>query len=190
MSGVFDVLGHDHDEVKKIFGKLEEGRAAVDATEDQLAERREIVETLIIAESKHEAVEEQFFWPYVRSHVDGGDELADTATHQESEGKYVLDALRKKSADDADFEDLLGRFIADGREHIRFEEEQVWPRLRSILSPEEEESLGNQLAAGKSKAPTRPHPATPPKPGVLKTAGAAAAMADRARDAVTGRGKE
>ena len=41
---------------------------------------------------------------------------------------------------------------------------------------------------GKKTAPTRPHPHTPPSPGALKTAGPIAAAADKARDAVTGRG--
>ena len=45
---------------------------------------------------------------------------------------------------------------------------------------------GDQLA-GKATAPTRPHPHTPPSPGVLKAAGPAEAAADRARDVVTHR---
>jgi len=47
---------------------------------------------------------------------------------------------------------------------------------------------GSKIAGGKTTAPTRPHPRTPPSPGVLKTAGPVAAAADKARDAVTGRG--
>lgn len=34
------------------------------------------------------------------------------------------------------------------------------------------------------------HPHTPPKPGVLKTAGVAAAAVDKMRDIATGRGKD
>jgi hypothetical protein len=48
--------------------------------------------------------------------------------------------------------------------------------------------LGEKIAGGKKSAPTRPHPHTPPSPGALKTAGPVAAAADKARDAVTGRG--
>jgi hypothetical protein len=35
-----------------------------------------------------------------------------------------------------------------------------------------------------------PHPHTPPSPGVLKTAGPAAAAADKARDKLAGRGSD
>jgi hypothetical protein len=72
------------------------------------------------------------------------------------------------------------------REHIQFEETAVWPGLRTALNTERAAELGTQIAEGKKTAPTRPH--TPPSPGALKTAEPVAAAADRARDAVTGRG--
>ena len=43
---------------------------------------------------------------------------------------------------------------------------------------------------GKDTAPTRPHPQVPPRPGVLKATGPVAAIVDRLRDIVTGRGKK
>lgn len=83
---------------------------------------------------------------------------------------------------------LLGKFIMDARAHIEFEESQVWPLMRTALPAEASAELGEKIAAGKSSAPTRPHPHTPPSPGALKTAGPVAAAADKVRDAVTGRG--
>ena len=56
------------------------------------------------------------------------------------------------------------------------------------LTAEAADELGTKIAEGKKTAPTRPHPHTPPSPGALKTAGPVAAAADKARDAVTGRG--
>ena len=117
------------------------------------------------------------------------DQLADKAIGQEQEGKKVLARLDKLGVDDPGFETLLGEFIKAGREHIAFEETQVWPALRAALSEEESLALGDKLEQGKKTAPTRPHPHTPASPGVLKTAGPAAAAADRARDAATGRGR-
>ena len=90
-------------------------------------------------------------------------------------------------ADNPRFEQLVGSFIQAGREHIDFEEGQVWPPLREKLSPEQGNELGDKLEAAKASAPTRPHPHTPPSPGVLKTAGPAVAAADRLRDAATHR---
>jgi hemerythrin-like domain-containing protein len=191
MPGVFDVLSQDHQEVKRMLAELEKGPTkATGATEDQLMLRKKMAEELVIEESKHEAVEEMFFWPAVREKVPDGERLASEATQQEQEGKQVLDKLDKCEASDPQFEELLSEFINAGREHIGFEETQVWPGLRQVLSAEEANELGHKLEEGKKTAPTRPHPHTPPKPGVLKAAGPAAAAADRARDAASGRGQD
>jgi hypothetical protein len=50
------------------------------ASEEQLALRRQMTQQLIIEESRHEALEEMYFWPAVREPLAAGDTLADTAT--------------------------------------------------------------------------------------------------------------
>ena len=83
MANVFDVLSKDHEEVKRVLMELEAGpTAASGASADQLQLREKLVEQLIIEESKHEAVEEEYFWPAVRSHLPDGDSLADQAVEQ------------------------------------------------------------------------------------------------------------
>jgi hypothetical protein len=191
MADVFTVLARDHEEVKGMLAELEMGPAkAAGATEEQLLARKKMTEQLVIEESRHEALEEMYFWPAVREHVPGGDALADEATAQETEGKEVLDKLDRLDAGDPEFDRLVGAFIRAGREHIQFEETRVWPAARAALSAETADQLGTKIAEGKKTAPTRPHPHTPPSPGVLKTAGPAVAAADKARDAVTGRGAD
>ena len=191
MADAFDVLTKDHEEVKRMLAELEKGPSRVTgASEDQLALRKKMAEELIIEESRHEALEEMYFWPAVREHLAAGDTLADAATQQEQDAKQVLAELDKLGSGDAEFEKLLGTFIVDAREHIAFEETQVWPGLRTALSPEVAEEIGSKIAEGKKTAPTRPHPHTPPSPGALKTAGPVAAAADKARDKLTGRGSD
>lgn len=189
MRDVFDVLKDDHTAVESMFAQLENTPSAL-LHSGHRSERARLVERLIIEESKHEAVEEEYFWPAVRSLVDGGDELAEHAIRQEVEGKKVLARLESAKPDDPEFERLLHDFIGDAREHVAYEEEQVWPRLRSHITVQQAQELGEAIAEAKDRAPTRPHPHTPPKPGVLKAAGAAVAKADRARDQVSGRGKQ
>ncbi|MFB4297523.1 hemerythrin domain-containing protein [Actinomadura sp. NTSP31] len=190
MADVFTVLADDHTEVKRMLDELEAGPTmATGAGEDALVARRRKVQRLITEESKHEAVEEEYFWPAVRRFVRGGDRLADHAVAQEQAAKQVLDDLIAVHAWQDRFEELLADFIADAREHIAFEEEQVWPRLREVITAERAKELGRKVEAGKRLAPTRPHPNTPPKPGVLKAAGPMVGMADRVLDKVTGRDK-
>jgi hemerythrin HHE cation binding domain-containing protein len=191
MADVFTVLAKDHEEVKGMLAELEKGpTVAVGASEDQLALRKKMTEELIIEESRHEALEEMYFWPAVRDRLESGDVLADQATGQEQDAKQVLAELDKLQAGDAEFEKLLGKFTVDAREHIAFEETQVWPGLRTALTPEAANELGTKIAEGKKTAPTRPHPNTPPSSGVLKAAGPVAAATDKARDKLTGRGAD
>jgi hemerythrin superfamily protein len=190
MPSVFDVLGHDHEEVKQMLSELETGpTAATGASENELALRKKMAEQLVIEESRHEAVEEMYFWPAVRDKVPDGGRLADTAIEQEQEGKEVLDKLDKAEASEPEFEQLVTEFIKAGREHISYEETKVWPQLRTALNAEEASELGDKIEQAKKTAPTRPHPHTPASPAALKTAGPAVAAADRARDAASGRGE-
>jgi len=188
MANVFEVLTRDHAEVKQMLTELELGpTAATGADADQLALRKRMVQQLVIEVSKHEAVEEMYFWPAVRSHVTDGTDLANQAQGQEQEGKEVLAKLDKLAPEDDAFEVQLSQFIAAGRAHIAFEETTAWPSLRNNLTAAEADDLGRKLQVGKENAPTRPHLKTPASPGVLKTAGPAIAAADRLRDAATGR---
>jgi hypothetical protein len=188
MASAFDVLGQDHEEVKRMLAELELGPiAATGADRDQLALRKKMVQQLVIEESRHEAVEEMYFWPAVREHLPDGDDLANQAQDQEQEGKEVLAKLDKFGPEDEGFEARLAEFTRAGRAHIAFEETAVWPDLRARLSAAEADDLGRKLAEGKESAPTRPHPAAPASPGPLKAAGPAVAAADRLRDAATGR---
>jgi hemerythrin-like domain-containing protein len=190
VSDVFELLERDHEEVRHMMSELERGpTAATGADETQLAARKKLAEHLVIEESKHEAVEQEYFWPAVREHVRGGDRLADTGIDQEQRAKKLLDRLDRYGAPDDEFEKLLATFIADAREHIAFEETRVWPELRKTISAAHARELGAKLEQAKKLAPTRPHPGTPPRPGVLKATAPAVAMADRLRDAISGRGR-
>jgi hypothetical protein len=190
MPNVFEVLRTDHHEVKAMLIRLESGpQASLGATAEQIAQRRHLVDELIIEESKHEAAEQRYFWPAVRALGPEGDRVADQGLEQEAEGESVLNELDKLDADDERFESALTAFISDARAHIAFEEAHAWPLLGVALSAERAEELGDKISQAKKMAPTRPHPHTPPTEGAQKSAGPMAGITDRLRDAVTGRGR-
>jgi len=190
MPNVFEVLRQDHDEVKAMLVRLEAGpSASLGATGEQIEQRKRLVDELIIEESRHEAAEQQYFWPMVRALGPEGDRLADEAIDQETHGEAVLNELDKLSPDDARFEQVLAAFISDARAHIAFEEAHVWPLLGAALSVEQAGELGDKITQAKKMAPTRPHPTVPATDGAQKTAGPLAGAADKIRDAVTGRGR-
>jgi hemerythrin-like domain-containing protein len=182
------LLREDHVAVLAILDTLD--RAPADgrpAGPDDLPARRQLVTELVMAESAHEAIEEEYFWPSVRHWLVEGRELAAPAMEQEQSAKQVLAELDRLEAGEPEFERLVSQIIADAREHIRYEETQVWPVVRQRIARSELEELGRKMAGARKVAPTRPHPHTPAKPGVLKTVGVAAAAADRIRDVATHR---
>jgi hemerythrin-like domain-containing protein len=177
-------LRQDH---KSVLGMLEVLDGAPSGSGAELSGLGTMVTNLVIAESQHEAIEEQFFWPAVRDVLDDGDELADEAINQEQEGKKLLQRLEDGNPGDPDYQQALQEFVKAGREHIMYEQDVVWPRFEAAVSRDEREKLGEKLEAAKKVAPTRPHPDTPPNSTVQKTVGTATAVADHMRDIVSGR---
>jgi hemerythrin-like domain-containing protein len=178
-------LRADHESV---LGMLEALDGALEGGDPQASGLGTMVTDLIIAESQHEAVEEQWFWPAVRNALQDGDELADHGTAQEQAGKVLLQRLEDGTPGDPDYRDALQKFVRAGREHIAYEQDVVWPRITVALSQDELNKLGKRLETAKKVAPTRPHPGTPPVGVVQKTMGLGVAVADHVRDAVTRRG--
>jgi hemerythrin-like domain-containing protein len=177
-------LRQDHKSVLGMFEVLDDAPSGDGATSSGLST---MVTNLVIAESQHEAIEEQFFWPAVRELLEDGDVLADKAVAQEQEGKKLLQRLEDGMPGDPDYQEALKEFVKAGREHIAYEQDVVWPAFEAAISREDSLKLGEKLEAAKKVAPTRPHPDTPPNPGVLKTMGMVTAMVDHVRDAATGR---
>lgn len=184
------LLRADHERVLGMLDTLGSGLTSPPgAGDERLRARKDLVTELVVAESQHEAVEEQYFWPMVRDRVSGGAELVDHAVGQEDAAKEVLDALDHADPNTAEFEALVTRIVTDGREHIRYEQDEVWPRVRAVLTAEELDDLGEKLAKAKNLAPTRPHPSAPSGAGAQKSAGPVAGMVDKLRDMVSGRGR-
>lgn len=180
-------LRQDHKSVLGMLEVLDGAPTGSGAAQSGLAT---MVTNLVIAESQHEAIEQQIFWPAVRDALDDGDELAEEAIEQEQAGKELLQRLEDGEPGESDYHDALREFVKVGREHIAYEEDVVWPKFEAVVSPEEREKLGARLEQAKKIAPTRPHPDTPSNPAVQKTMGTAAAIVDHVRDAATGRAED
>jgi hemerythrin-like domain-containing protein len=180
-------LRQDH---KSVLGMLEVLDGAPSGDGAASSGLSTMVTNLVIAESQHEAIEEQVFWPAVRDVLENGDALADKAVEQEQAGKKLLQQLEDGVPGDPDYQQALQEFVKAGRDHIAYEQEVVWPLFEAAVSQADLEKMGEKLEAAKKIAPTRPHPDTPPDSTVLKTLGMATAVVDHVRDAATGRAAE
>jgi hypothetical protein len=90
-TGIASVLTSQHDQVTALIKQL---NAIPDTTKggstvDQ-SRRASLVETITVVMSRHKAAEEEHLWPWVRSVLDDGDELAATGRERERRATAFL----------------------------------------------------------------------------------------------------
>jgi hemerythrin superfamily protein len=179
---VVEVLTHDHREVEEMFGELT-GTTAPD-------ERRRVVDDITIELVRHAVAEEMYLYPAVRRHVPDGDAIADKEISDHSEIEQALKDLENIAATDADFNTVTRRLSDDVLEHVRDEENTLFPLLAEHTSQEDLLKLGQQVQTAKKVAPTRPHPSAPDRPPLNKLLAPGAGLVDRIRDHLSGRGRD
>lgn len=183
------LLRHQHLEVEELFRELEHFQAkALGSPASYLSERKNLTDSLIRQLSVHSGIEETHFYPALREYVGDGDPLADEAVHQHQEAKQVLKALDGISPDNLDYDGRLRELMQSVREHVKVEEQEIFPRIRAALTDGQLGDLGQRLQKAMRTAPTRPHPGAPPSTSAMgKVAAMGAAVVDRMRDASDGR---
>ncbi|MFF3327467.1 hemerythrin domain-containing protein [Streptomyces sp. NPDC002889] len=179
---VIEELMADHREVEQLFSRIE----ALPTGDIGL---RGLVDEVTIELVRHSVAEEQYLYPAVREHVDGGAELADKEIAEHAEAEKLMKKLEQMRVDDAQFHPTLQKLMDDVNAHIRDEEGQLFPLLHQVCTPDALEDLGDKIRRAKAMAPTRPHPSAPDTPPVNKLLAPGAGLVDRVRDFVTGRGK-
>ncbi|MFJ6793217.1 hemerythrin domain-containing protein [Streptomyces sp. NPDC091268] len=176
-------LTTDHREVEEIFGKIE-------ALPSGNARRKELAEQAIMELIRHSVAEESYLYPAVREHLADGDSLADKELEDHAAAERIMKDLEGCEADDARFDALMTQLMAEIREHVADEENNLFPRLRDACSAEALGELGDKVRTAKKTAPTRPHPSAPDTPPANKLLAPGVGLVDRLRDMMTGRGKE
>lgn len=180
------LLAREHDELRE---EIESLRGWEPGGPHESGDLRAAVQRVVSAASRHEAAEEEHFWPLVRTRLPGGDGLAETGRTHELELKRILQALDSRRPGDIDFGDLLTELKGLVDDHVAFEEGQVWPLLDSTMTEAERVELGGHLSRAEELAPTRPHPSEFADPSKHPAISRAVAMVDRGVDRASARGR-
>jgi hypothetical protein len=170
----------DHAAVNELFKRYRAAGKTAYKTKRSIADR--VVRELSI----HAAIEEQILYPAVRRSVPKGNGLVDEALSEHQQLKETLVELDKLPADDDRFDRTMRAAIEETRHHVREEEsaDGMLGRLRKHLDRGELVAMAKALKVAKKAAPTRPHPHAPSTPPGNIVVGTAAAIVDKARDAV------
>ncbi|MEU9158080.1 hemerythrin domain-containing protein [Streptomyces sp. NPDC048417] len=175
-------LTTDHREVEEMFARIQ-------GMPGGGQELRDVVDEVTIELVRHSIAEEEYLYPAVRKHIDGGDRIADKEIADHSRVEKLLKQLEKTDADDPKMSPLLQELMDEVSAHVQDEEDNLFPMLRRSCSPEALNDLGDKIRRAKSMAPTRPHPSAPNTPPANKLLAPGAGLVDRARDLISGRGK-
>jgi Hemerythrin HHE cation binding domain len=155
---------------------------AQQATDAELTpeRRREVLDVLSAAVSRHLSAEEQYLFPAARAAVPESAELVEREIAADA---ALLTALKGLSgADEAAVADVADRVSR----HVSRVAALVVP-LHEVASDAELIRLGNRWEIAEEAAPTRPHPGTPATPPWNKIVEPAVGVLDKVRDVVTGR---
>ncbi|MDT5119023.1 MAG: hypothetical protein QOE30_4762 [Mycobacterium sp.] len=175
---VVDFLAGQHEQIKSLFAKTLS--ASGDSREKAFVDLRRLL-------AVHETVEEEIVHPRAKRKIANGEAVVGQRLEEEHEAKTVLQKLEKLDVDSVEFTRLLTELRDAVLDHAEHEEKDEFARLGHELSSAELETMGRAAKLAEAIAPTRPHAGIESQVANL-VAGPFAAMLDRARDAIIGKG--
>jgi hemerythrin superfamily protein len=173
-------LKEQHQQIKALFREV---RAT---TGDTRSENFHALRRLLAV---HETAEEEIVHPAARKSLANGEAIVEVRLQEEKKAKVALTALENLALDSHEFEAQLTLLEADVIAHAEAEERQEFEPLGESLDSERLERMRKAVVLAERVAPTRPHPGVESQSANL-LAGPFAAMVDRVRDAMTGKGSD
>ncbi len=175
---VVDFLVSQHEQIKVLFA--ETLAASGEAREKAFVELRRLL-------AVHETAEEEIVHPRAKRKISDGTAVVDERLHEEHEAKAVLQQLESLDVDSEEFTRELTKLRDAVIDHAEHEEQDEFAKLGEELSADELDRMGRAAQLAEAVAPTRPHAGVESQVANL-AAGPFAAMLDRARDAIIGKG--
>jgi hemerythrin superfamily protein len=172
------LLKADHKTVETLFRKFE--RAGRNAKKM----KRRLVDQIVRELAVHSVIEEQIFYPAVRTKGGKLEEMILLSLEEHHVAKWLLKELEDLSPDAERFEAKVLVLMESIRTHVAEEEREVFPQVRKAFTPAELKAMAQALMVAKRSAPTRPHPRAPDTPPGNLVAGTMSSMLDMGKDAI------
>jgi iron-sulfur cluster repair protein YtfE (RIC family) len=137
MASVVTVLKQDHRTVEKLFSDYETSQDA------------SILERICDELDEHTDLEERIVYPALRSEVQGGPGMATHAEKEHAEARQIIGRIRR--TEDYDHLADLGSELQQAvEEHVKEEENEVFPKMESEMGADRLEELGAEVESEKS----------------------------------------
>jgi hemerythrin superfamily protein len=178
------LLKADHKEVEQLFKQFEK------LGDRALKQKEKLVEKMIRALAVHAAIEEMFFYPTIRTAAlkannrmgEISSDLVLESLEEHHIVKWTLSELENMKATEERFEPKVTVLTESVRHHVEEEENDLFPKVRRLLSVKILNELGERMEKAKKLAPTRPHPRSSDTPPGNFVSGTIAAMMDKGKD--------
>lgn len=144
------VLVEDHREFESVFRSLERMSPGDPG-------RRAVADCMIVDLVRHAVAEEEYLYPITRMYLPDGDAIAQREIRQHGEAEEIMKRLELLDVQDPHFDATLQHLIDTLRAHMREEEQEVFPRLAALASPERLQELGDKINTARRLAPPGVH---------------------------------
>ena len=116
------LLKADHEKVKDIFDQFEES--------DSMAEKKKLAAQAINELKIHATIEEELFYPSVRSQIEDEDGIMDEADEEHHVAKVLIAELDKMNGSEDHWEAKVTVLAENVRHHIKEEESEMLPEAK------------------------------------------------------------
>jgi hemerythrin-like domain-containing protein len=140
-----ELLKNDHDKVKRLLGELES------TTERGVKTRSELFATIKGELTVHETIEEEIFYPALKSHPKAKD-LVLEAYEEHHVVDRVMAELENLDVSDETWGAKATVMKENVEHHIEEEEQEMFAQARQVFDRQELEDLGAQMEERKATA--------------------------------------
>jgi hemerythrin superfamily protein len=144
------LLKDDHQTVEKLFKEFENAGDRAYKTKRRIADK--VIEELTV----HAWIEEKIFYPAARAAVPDTTDHVLESVEEHHVVLWMLSELAGMDPEDERFDAKMTVLIENVRHHVKEEEQDWFPQVRSALGRNQLSELGEQLSAAKSDAPHDP----------------------------------
>lgn len=176
-------LRDDHKRVEKLFKEFEK----LEKNDGTPTQKKRIVDEIVAELSVHAAIEEQHFYPAVKSEVEEAEDTVLEGLEEHHIVKWTLSELDGMTGDEERFDAKVMVLIESVRHHVEEEEGEMFPKVREAIGRKELQELGQTMEKARKAAPTKPHPKAPDEPPANLVTGPGAGLIDRTKDVATGK---
>ena len=151
---ITQVLEKEHQEVNDLFAQFFGGGTITRLVNKMVGShprgRKAVATKICDALDLHARLEEEIFYPEVRATGDGElEKQIDEAEREHAGVKEEVAKARTLLGDDAALEETMTAMQRDVEHHVREEENEMFPRVRNVMSEHLRGELGKQYAARK-----------------------------------------